>query len=272
MSPNKPVTVNYDVVESTGQGIGNFIDDTNVEGTGLSTSFDFGAGKTFASLPISLIDDGTGEGNSTITVTLKPEDETGGTITNYSVGSSPNNASTTIISDDDGGPAQTTLNFGMLPSIVEGNSSTSTVRIPVRLNQSLSSQATVDFAVTAGTATLTNDYTVITSPNTLTFAANDVVEYIDIGIVGDIYYENAETFTVALSNASSGVTIATAASTGVTVTIPNDDSPPVFTISETVSISEGAVAPNNTANFVVTQTQGLECQSLFHTLLLMLLQ
>ena len=122
------------------------------------------------------------------------------------------------------------------------------------LNQGVGTEVTVDFAVTAGTATLTNDYTVVTSPNTLTFDANDQLENIEISIVDDIYYEADEQFTVALSNATSGVTIGTAASTGVAVTIPNDDPAPAFTITETVSINENA-SPN-TSQFVVTQTPG----------------
>ena len=134
------------------------------------------------------------------------------------------NADSATITDDDGGPAETIMNIGTLPTIAEGSS----ILIPVTLNQGVSTEVTVDFAVTAGTATLTNDYTVVTSPNTLTFNANDQLENIEISIVDDIYYEADEQFTVALSNASAGVTIGTAASTGVAVTIPNDDPAPGF--------------------------------------------
>ena len=67
----------------------------------------------------------------------------------------------------------------------------------------------------------------ITSSNNLTFDPGERIQNIEIGIVGETFYEDAETFTIKLSNQSSNATIADVAKmTGVTVSIPNDDDPP----------------------------------------------
>ena len=100
VSPNRMVPVNYEVVESTNPGDGDFIDAGN-EGTiaaGVGSPLDFTEGKVTAPITVALDNDGNPEGNSTVTVTLR--DETGG-ITNYTVAASPDNSSTTTITDDD---------------------------------------------------------------------------------------------------------------------------------------------------------------------------
>ena len=161
------------------------------------------------------------------------------------------NASVTVNDND----ALPTLSFGTIPTITEGDAAYATVQIPITLNNPSNREVTVDFAVTAVSAALTHDYTVVTSPNKLTFPVQNQQQMIEFHIVGDIFYEDNETFTIALSNATNADIDPTAA-TGETVTINDNDSPPVFTISETASINEGATAPDNTAKFVVTQTPG----------------
>ena len=145
------------------------------------------------------------------------------------------------------------LSFGTLPTINEGNASTSTVQIPVRLNNRSNRVVTVDFAigVVGDTAALTHDYTVITSPAKLTFDAQDSEEFIEISIVGDIYFEDNETLTVKLSDATNA-SIANTASTGVSLTINNDDDPPVISINN-VHITEGV---ETGGSFTITQRPG----------------
>ena len=84
VSPNDMVEVNYDVVESTGSGVGDFIA-SGEEGTGMSKEFDFTRGKTLAILTIPVQADATATAASTVTVTLTAEDPAGGTITKYTV-------------------------------------------------------------------------------------------------------------------------------------------------------------------------------------------
>ena len=134
------------------------------------------------------------------------------------------------------------------------------MRIPIRLNNPSNRVVTVDFAVSSVSATLTNDYTVITTPTNLTFNAQDQEEFIEISIVGDIYFEDNETFSIALSNATNA-SIATTASSGKSITINNDDSAPVISINN-VYVTEGV---DTTGEFVVIlKLQGLEklCRSL----------
>ena len=159
-----------------------------------------------------------------------------------------NQQATVNVNDNDAEPE---ISFGTLPTITEGNTLTSTVRIPVRLNSQSNKEVTVNFAVTAITAELTHDYTVITDPTRLTFVAQDQEEFIEVSIVGDIYFEDNETFKVALSGANNA-TIATAAMTGVSLAINNDDDAPVISISST-EVTEGTVSGGN---FIVTQTPG----------------
>ena len=156
------------------------------------------------------------------------------------------------INDND---AESVLSFGTASIINEGNALQNTVRIPVMLDRPSTREVTVDFTVTNGSAVLTYDYSVITSPARLTFTAQDQIEYIEVGIVGDIFYENNETFDVALSNAFNA-TIASAAATGISFTINDNDSAPVFKISKSATINEGIFSQNNSAQFVITQTPG----------------
>ena len=163
-----------------------------------------------------------------------------------------NDMATVYINDNDSAPE---ISFGTMSPITEPDTSTTTVRIPVTLSHPAYRRVTVDFAVADGTATLTQDYTVLTTSPTLIFRRGDVEEFIEISIIGDTNHEADETFKITLSNATRS-TIATAASTGVSFAINNDDDAPVFTISKTAIIAEGATAPDNTAKFTVTQTPG----------------
>ena len=86
VSPNDMVMVNYDVVESTGAGVGDFIANSE-EGSvansdGKSKEFDFTGGKTLALLTIPVQADVSATAASTVTVTLTAEDPAG---TNYTV-------------------------------------------------------------------------------------------------------------------------------------------------------------------------------------------
>ena len=159
------------------------------------------------------------------------------------------NQSVTInLNDNDVEPE---LSFGTLPTIYESDTTARMIQIPVQLNNASNKEITVDFAVSSGTAALTHDYTVVTSPAKLTFNVQDQEEFIEINIVPDLYFEDNETFTVKLSDATNA-SIETTASTGVSLTIINNDAPPVFTISS-VEVTEGV---DSGGEFVITQTPG----------------
>lgn len=119
-------------------------------------------------------------------------------------------------------------------SIVEGNSGTKLLSVPLTLSQASATSVTVNFATSNGTATAGSDYTAKTG--TKTFAPGQTVVTTSITINGDTTSEPNETFNINLSNLV-GATIAD----GLGVeTITNDDtvSGPTITIGD-VSITEG---------------------------------
>lgn len=81
---------------------------------------------------------------------------------------------------------------------------------------------TVDYATSNGTATAGVDYTA--TSGTLTFATSDTSKTVTVPTTDDLVYEGNETFTLTLSNATGGASIATPTATG---TIVENDSVPL---------------------------------------------
>ena len=145
---------------------------------------------------------------------------------------------TGTILNDDAAPA---LSIGDV-SILEGNSGTSNVQVPVTLSAPSGQTVTVAYSTAPGTASAGSDFT--TTTGTLTIPAGSTSLSIPVPIVGDVLNEPDEAFTVSLSNPV-GATIARGLAT---VTILDDDKPQVSVSS--VSVTEGNVAKN----VVVTAT------------------
>lgn len=163
-------------------------------------------------------------------------------------------------------------NDGTLPLIgisdaglKEGNvGSTSAITFKVRLSQPSATAVTVNYAATDGTAVSTGvnkDYVAI-APGTITLGADQGTEKtITTNVIGDAVYEDHETFSIELTNASGATTgsfplldadgtkLGNLASQG-TGTIFNDDALPTLSISD-VTVAEGDAATQD-ANFTVT--------------------
>ena len=90
----------------------------------------------------------------------------------------------------------------------------------VALSRAASSQVTVDYATSDGTATAGADYT--STSGTLTINAGSSAGSIEVAVIDDEHNEGSETFTLTLSNASSGE-LTDASATG---TITNHDALP----------------------------------------------
>jgi hypothetical protein len=139
----------------------------------------------------------------------------------------PNQASV-LIADDDG-PTQ----IGIVPaqqnvSEADGSASFFAVR-----SGAINTTSSVDYATADGTATQPSDYT--EKHNSLSYAVGDVVKQIDVTINDDSAIENPETFAVDLSNVS-GATLGNSHST---VTIVDNDAPPVFALdASSYSVNE----------------------------------
>ena len=94
------------------------------------------------------------------------------------------------------------------------------IAFAIALSRAASSQMTVDYATSDGTATAGADYT--STSGTLTIDAGSSSGSIEVGVIDDEHNEGSETFTLTLSNASSG-DLTDASATG---TITNHDALP----------------------------------------------
>ncbi len=130
------------------------------------------------------------------------------------------------------------------PSVAEGDSGMVTMTFTVTLSASSTSQHTVNYARTGGTATSGTDYTAVSS-SMLTFTAGTTTQTITVSVTGDTVAEGSETVVITLSNPSSGTAITTAVGTG---TIVDDDRE--FSI-DSPSVTEG---DTGSANLVFTVT------------------
>jgi urease beta subunit len=180
----------------------------------------FAPGETTATINVPVLPDNDAEGNETFTVTLSNAD--GATIS-QGVG-------TVTILDDDAAPPTIAIND---VTKLEGNSGETTFDFTVTLSAAAAGTVTVDYTTIPGTATAGTDYE--TASGTVTFNAGETSKTVTITVLGDTAIEEAETFTVALSNAVGG-TIADNVGLG---TISNDDSVlPTLTINDP-TVAEG---------------------------------
>ncbi|MCR9254550.1 MAG: hypothetical protein NXI16_00450 [Alphaproteobacteria bacterium] len=165
------------------------------------------AGETSATVSIPVFADTASESNETFQITIA---STRGSIISDAT------ATGTII-DDDGAP---TLSISDA-SVTEADSFARTMTFTVSLSEAATSEVTVQYATSDGTATAgagasgtaagTSDYTA--TSGTLTFAAGETSKTVSVSVTGDIAIESDETFTVTLSNAS-GATLSDATATG----------------------------------------------------------
>jgi len=148
--------------------------------------------------------------------------------------------------------AGTILNDDALPTVsiagasgTEGNSGTTPLAFAVTLSAPSGRTVTVAYATANGTALAGTDY--VASSGSVTFAAGQTTQSVNIQVNGDTAGEPNETFSVTLS-APTNATIATGTANGV---IFNDDgSAPLLNINNT-SVDEGNSGAKN-VTFTVT--------------------
>ena len=221
-SASSPYTVDY---AQTGGTATSGTDYTAVTGSTLT----FPANSTTQTITVSVTGDTVDESNETVVLTLS--NASSGTAIATATG-------TGTITDDD---PKFSINS---PSVAEGDSSSVNLVFTVTLSASSTSQLTVDYAQTGGTATSGTDYTAVTA-GTLTFAPGTTTRTVAVSVTGDTTDESNETVVLTLSNASAGAGISTAIGTG---TIRDDD--PKFSIGN-ASVAEG---DSGSANLVFTVT------------------
>jgi hypothetical protein len=133
--------------------------------------------------------------------------------------------------------------FGGVGAVVEGNSGTTTLNVPVFLLPPSTSTVTVQYATTsAGSATPGVDF--VATSGTLTFPPGSTTQNIGITVNGDTTQESNEIVQVTLSNAH-GAPISLNSAFGLI----QDDDTPVQIILEDASVFEGN---SGTTNMVFT--------------------
>jgi hypothetical protein len=141
-------------------------------------------------------------------------------------------------STPDAPPGAVTVAFGGdASSAVEG---AGTGMIAVTLSAASTTAVTVDFTVTAGSATRPDDFAV--SDGTLTFMPGQTTQMIAVALESDSIDEADETLMVELAQPV-GATLG--ATTSHTLTIADDDAPPVVTFAQAAGNATETMAATN---------------------------
>ena len=213
-----PVTVDYTITAGTATAGSDY--------TAANGTLTFAAGETSQTFPITIVDDGADENNETLTMALS-------NVTPGSVTPGTPVIATLTIADNDSVP---TVAFNSATATV--NESDGTATISVSLSAASNLPVTVNYGITAGTATAGSDYTA--TNGTLTFAAGETSKTFPVTIVADTLDEENETVNLTLS-APNGATLGTA---GAILTIVDDDAAP------TVQFESAAVSKNENVDIV----------------------
>jgi len=174
--------------------------------TGQTGTATITAGSTSTTVDVPVLDDSVYEGDETLTLDLSNPVNGTGTPTG-----------TGTITDDDTAPDASIVDA----SVTEGNSGTKNLTFTVSLTNASSSDVTVHYATSNGTATAPSDY--VSDTGTLTIPAGQTSGDVQVVVKGETAFEPNETLTVTLSNLVGGGTITNAVATG---TITNDDRQP----------------------------------------------
>jgi hypothetical protein len=195
----KTITVGFRTVT----GGANVLDFATKSGT-----LTFNPGVVYKVIGVSIRGDTSGESDEPFTVHLSGQ-----------VNALMGNADGSVTITDDDHPtvssAQLSVSDGAL---YEGGSKPTALQFTISLNRPVTTAATVQFALIAGTARTGSDFTV--KSGSLSFGTLATYKVVNVKISTDFVNEANESFTLVLSNATGGATIGKG--TG-TATILNDD-------------------------------------------------
>jgi hypothetical protein len=193
----------------------------------------FPPGTTTLNIPVTIHDDSIAEPDEVAMVILRnPNNARLGTIAQFALS----------IVDNDTPPSLAYAGFSAGSSSVAERAGTAL--IPVSLSVPATGMVTVDYAITAGTATAA-DFTPATG--TITFNVGDTVQIVPVAILEDTDIEPSETVSVTLSNPT-GVRLGSL--NAHTLTITDNDTPVVTITSSDLSAAE----TGDTASVVVSRT------------------
>ncbi|MBB6628392.1 S8 family serine peptidase [Nocardioides sp. KIGAM211] len=174
---------------------------------------------------VTVVDDAVDEPDETLGLTISDaESSATGTVAITTA-----QASGTIADND----ATPTVSVGDA-SVAEGAAGGGgTLSFPVTLSGPRSVPVTVDWSVSAGSATAGSDFTA--ASGTVTFAPGDTAATVTVAVLGDALDEADETVSLTLANPS-GADPGTMTGTG---TITDDDAAPTVTIGNAKKVVEG---------------------------------
>ena len=226
------ITVVYSTTAGTASAGSDFVevDHDDPDGCGMDPepcSVTFEPDDEDKTISISTVDDSVSEPDETFTVTLESVSVDNAGLS-ASLSSSAKSATVTIKDDE-----TATVSFASTAVDVDENSS---VVLTVQLSPASSSAVTVDYATAADSAE-PDDFTA--ASGTLTFAAGETSKTVTVVAPDDDLHEPfPDTFTVTLSNVSTGTALG--ADSVATVTIIDDEPVPSVSISPTtLSVIEG---------------------------------
>jgi hypothetical protein len=188
--------------------------------TAVDENVTLGAGVASLDVSIPLLDDQVYEPDETFTVTLSSP--TGAVLT------APTTATVTITDNDTATLALSADSY----SIAENGGS---LGVQVDRSGASGSSFSVHVATLDGTAKAGQDYTAVSQD--VTFAPGETSKSVNVPISDDDLYEGPETFTVNLSDPSSGASLGSPST--ATVTITDDDTATISFSASSYSVSEG---------------------------------
>ncbi|MCK6396493.1 MAG: hypothetical protein L6Q67_22765 [Zoogloea sp.] len=209
-----------------------------------SGNITFAAGETSKTIRVPVKGDYAGESNESFRLSLTGPN---GVVFTHST------ADATITDDE----ASLRIS-GTTATRVEGHDGTTTdLTFTVTRSGNLNLAATVDWTATAGTADAADFLGGVLPSGSLSFASGELTKTITVTVQGDVEVEGNESFTVDLSNASTGADIITGTATG---TITSDDVDWTITGFSLPTV-EGDGASHNFV-FRVTRTGGTAATTL----------
>ena len=221
---NQVVTANYGLRAGTAQP-GDYLP--------ASGTLTFNPGVTRQTIALVVNNDTDVETDETFSVTLSD-------IKNAKMSTAADQGIITLVNDDLPNPE-----LSVSPaSITEGG----TAQITVSLSRAATVPVSVNYATADATAQASSDYTA--ASGSLSFNPGETSKTIAIATTPDSLDEVDETFSVSLSNAQ-GVAIRSSG-TQASVTLNDDDAPPVVSITSAVRVGEGAAGTTTQASLAVT--------------------
>ncbi len=214
-----PVTVAYATADATALGASDYV--------ATSGTVTFNAGESTKTVTVTVRGDTTGEGNESFGLNLRSVTGDGAVLAD-------NRAVGTIINDD--GTVGSTPRPGLSiadTSVLEGNSGSRVVSVPVTMSRARSSAVTVNYSTVAATAAAGSDFT--SASGTITIPAGATTANVLLTVVGDTRNEGLiESLTVTLSSPSG----ADLADPSASVTLVDEEGP-IFAYSSDTRVVEG---------------------------------